>query len=81
MLIPGKLYRLTKTEWCEDFRDAFVIRVNLENNISEMAPGYHLSCDTMMFICCRDTQYVFSQGNDIFIFYHDYVRRTLQEIT
>ena len=80
MLIPGKLYRLPETEWCKDFRYAFVLRTNLGNKMSDPVPGLYLSCDTMMFLCHLGEHNIFSQGNEIFIFYHGYVERTLQAI-
>jgi len=77
---PGKLYRLPETDWCRDFRYAFVLRTTLDK-IIDPTPGLYLSCDTMMFLCHMGEHNVFSQGNDIFVFYHGYVERTLQRIT
>ena len=80
-LIPGKLYRLPETDWCKDFRYAFVLRTNLGNKMSgPLLPGLYLPCDTMMFLCNLGGRNIFSQGNEIFIFYHGYIEHTLQAI-
>jgi len=70
---PGKLYRLPKTEWCQNFDGAFLIRTTGTGHC-------YLSSDTVMFIHRKNSCNIFSQGNNIFIFYHSYVERTLQLI-